>query len=239
MGRHVQQRLRQAFHRHHLRRKPRAGDRLRDRRLPAGPGPRRRTFPRTTWSGAPPARSRYHLAAARGGRGGDPLRACTKGSTTGTPIALLIRNTDQRSKDYGDIAQNLPPRPRRLHLLAEVRHPRPARRRAFLGARDHHARGGRGDRQEMAGRAPWRACSRLPGAAGRADAGRFRLGRGGAEPVLLARARHRCRRWKPTWTRCASRAIRSVRASTWWPRACRRAGASRSTASSMPTSPRR
>jgi chorismate synthase len=29
--------------------------------------------------------------------------------TTGTPIALLIENTDQRSKDYGDIAQSFRP----------------------------------------------------------------------------------------------------------------------------------
>ncbi|MDO4656589.1 chorismate synthase [Kingella sp. (in: b-proteobacteria)] len=31
------------------------------------------------------------------------------GKTTGTPIALLIRNTDQRSKDYGSIAQQFRP----------------------------------------------------------------------------------------------------------------------------------
>ena len=31
------------------------------------------------------------------------------GKTTGTPIALLIRNTDQRSKDYGTIAQQFRP----------------------------------------------------------------------------------------------------------------------------------
>jgi chorismate synthase len=31
------------------------------------------------------------------------------GKTTGTPIGLLIRNTDQRSKDYGDIAQSFRP----------------------------------------------------------------------------------------------------------------------------------
>jgi chorismate synthase len=31
------------------------------------------------------------------------------GLTTGTPICLLIRNTDQRSKDYGDIAQSFRP----------------------------------------------------------------------------------------------------------------------------------
>ena len=29
--------------------------------------------------------------------------------TTGTPISLLIENTDQRSKDYGDIAQKYRP----------------------------------------------------------------------------------------------------------------------------------
>ncbi|MEO6799426.1 MAG: chorismate synthase [Rhodanobacter sp.] len=32
-----------------------------------------------------------------------------EGKTTGTPIALLIRNTDQRSKDYGDIVQTFRP----------------------------------------------------------------------------------------------------------------------------------
>jgi chorismate synthase len=32
-----------------------------------------------------------------------------EGKTTGTPIALLIRNTDQRSKDYGNIVQSFRP----------------------------------------------------------------------------------------------------------------------------------
>jgi chorismate synthase len=32
-----------------------------------------------------------------------------EGRTTGTPIQLLIRNTDQRSKDYGDIAETFRP----------------------------------------------------------------------------------------------------------------------------------
>ncbi|RXM21829.1 chorismate synthase, partial [Citrobacter sp. AAK_AS5] len=31
------------------------------------------------------------------------------GRTTGTPIALLIRNPDQRSKDYGDILRTFRP----------------------------------------------------------------------------------------------------------------------------------
>lgn len=37
------------------------------------------------------------------------LSGVYQGQTTGTPICLLIRNTDQRSKDYGDIAQSFRP----------------------------------------------------------------------------------------------------------------------------------
>jgi chorismate synthase len=37
------------------------------------------------------------------------LSGVFQGQTTGTPICLLIRNTDQRSKDYGDIAQSFRP----------------------------------------------------------------------------------------------------------------------------------
>jgi chorismate synthase len=37
------------------------------------------------------------------------LSGVFEGKTTGTPIQLLIENTDQRSKDYGDIAQRFRP----------------------------------------------------------------------------------------------------------------------------------
>ncbi len=37
------------------------------------------------------------------------LSGVYEGRTTGTPIALLIQNTDQRSKDYGQIAQQFRP----------------------------------------------------------------------------------------------------------------------------------
>ena len=37
------------------------------------------------------------------------LSGVFEGKTTGTPIGLLIRNTDQRSKDYGAIAQSFRP----------------------------------------------------------------------------------------------------------------------------------
>ena len=37
------------------------------------------------------------------------LSGTFEGVTTGTPIQCMIRNTDQRSKDYGDIAQKFRP----------------------------------------------------------------------------------------------------------------------------------
>ncbi|MGC9008278.1 MAG: chorismate synthase, partial [Halothiobacillaceae bacterium] len=37
------------------------------------------------------------------------LSGVFEGKTTGTPIALVIENTDQRSKDYSDIAQTFRP----------------------------------------------------------------------------------------------------------------------------------
>jgi len=37
------------------------------------------------------------------------LSGVYQGKTTGTPIALLIQNTDQRSKDYGNILQSFRP----------------------------------------------------------------------------------------------------------------------------------
>src|SRR5690348_8861486 len=37
------------------------------------------------------------------------LSGVYQGKTTGTPVALLIRNTDQRSKDYGEIEQTFRP----------------------------------------------------------------------------------------------------------------------------------
>jgi chorismate synthase len=37
------------------------------------------------------------------------LSGVFEGKTTGTPVQLMIRNTDQRSKDYGDIAEKFRP----------------------------------------------------------------------------------------------------------------------------------
>jgi chorismate synthase len=55
-----------------------------------------------------PGTSRYTTAR----READKVKIMSgvfEGKTTGTPIGLLIENTDQRSKDYGDIAQSFRP----------------------------------------------------------------------------------------------------------------------------------
>ncbi len=44
------------------------------------------------------------------------LSGVFEGRTTGTSLAILIRNEDQRSRDYSDIKDKYPPGPRRLHL---------------------------------------------------------------------------------------------------------------------------
>jgi chorismate synthase len=51
------------------------------------------------------------------------LSGVFEGKTTGTPIGLLIRNKDQRSKDYGDIASQFPPGTCRFHLSGQIRYP--------------------------------------------------------------------------------------------------------------------
>ncbi len=50
-----------------------------------------------------------HVTQRREADSVEILSGVFEGRTTGTPIALLIRNTDQRSKDYGNIAQSFRP----------------------------------------------------------------------------------------------------------------------------------
>jgi len=65
------------------------------------------------------------------------LSGVFEGKTTGTPIQLLIENTDQRSKDYGDIAQSY--RPGHADLTYDAKY----------GIRDHRG-GGRSSARETA-----------------------------------------------------------------------------------------
>jgi chorismate synthase len=67
------------------------------------------------------------------------LSGVFEGKTTGTPIQLMIENTDQRSKDYGDIAQAF--RPGHADITYHQKY----------GVRDHRG-GGRSSARETAAR---------------------------------------------------------------------------------------
>src|SRR6056297_3587778 len=67
------------------------------------------------------------------------LSGVFEGKTTGTPIQLMIENTDQRSKDYGDIAQTF--RPGHADITYHLKY----------GARDPRG-GGRSSARETAAR---------------------------------------------------------------------------------------
>ena len=69
----------------------------------------------------------------------DILSGVFEGRTTGTPIQLMIRNTDQRSKDYGEIAKTF--RPGHADITYHQKY----------GHRDHRG-GGRSSARETAAR---------------------------------------------------------------------------------------
>ncbi len=76
-----------------------------------------------------------------------------EGQTTGTPIALQIENVDQRSRDYGEIAERF--RPGHADLTYELKYGIRDYRGGgrVLGARDRDAGGGRRHRPASAGTA--------------------------------------------------------------------------------------
>ena len=76
------------------------------------------------------------------------LSGTLDGLTTGTPIALQIQNVDQRSRDYGDIAQQF--RPGHADLAYELKY----------GIRDHRG-GGRSSARETAKRVAAGAIARI------------------------------------------------------------------------------
>jgi chorismate synthase len=76
------------------------------------------------------------------------LSGVFEGQTQGTPIALLIRNTDQRSKDYGHIAQQF--RPSHADYTYQVKY----------GSRDYRG-GGRSSARETAARVAAGAVAKL------------------------------------------------------------------------------
>ena len=76
------------------------------------------------------------------------LSGVFEGRTTGTPISLMIDNTDQRSRDYGDIAERF--RPGHADLTYELKY----------GIRDPRG-GGRSSARETASRVAAGAIARL------------------------------------------------------------------------------
>ncbi len=76
------------------------------------------------------------------------LSGTFEGRTTGTPIALQIENTDQRSRDYGDIAERF--RPGHADMSYQMKY----------GIRDHRG-GGRSSARETAMRVAAGAIARL------------------------------------------------------------------------------
>ena len=55
-----------------------------------------------------PGQSKFTTARAEGDKV-EILSGVFEGHTTGTPISLMVRNLDQHSKDYGDIANTFRP----------------------------------------------------------------------------------------------------------------------------------
>jgi hypothetical protein len=181
-----------------------------------------------------PGTSRRH-PAQRARRGRDPLRR--------------VRGQDHRHADLPADPQHrpaqqglrrhpadLPPRPCRLHLLAEIRPARPARRRALVGAPDR-AHGGRRCRgQEVAGPEVRHHVSRLHDADRRDRHPVRELGPRAQQPVL--RPGGRCERAGGLHGRCARPATPAARASARDRQpTCPWAWASRCSTSWTPTSP--
>ena len=167
------------------------------------------------------------------------LSGMFEGVTTGTPVSLLIRNEDQRSQGLWRDQGPVPAGPRRLHLRCEIWPSRLSRRRPLERARDRIQGRGRRHRAQGAGR--------------RTSRSRGYLVQIGADPIDRAQLDLSLIERNPFWCpdaggsramgaaapdhpqvgllgRCGDRGRRRP--------ACRRAWASRSTTSSMPTSPR-
>ena len=152
------------------------------------------------------------------------LSGVFEGRTTGTPIALLIRNEDQRSKDYANIADTF--RPGHADYTYWQKY----------GIRDYRG-GGRQSARETAVRVAAGAIARkwLRERYGVVIRGHltqigpnlipFKDWRNvDANPFFVAERRRSCPSSKRSWIGCASRAIPAAPASTWSRPACPSAG---------------
>ena len=166
------------------------------------------------------------------------LSGVFEGTTTGTPIALLIRNTDQRSKDYANLLDTFRPghADYTYHHKYGLRDPRGGGRASARLTAPAVAAGAIAKK--------WLALHHGTRFIGHmTQMGDLAIPFEGFEQSAPTRSspptQATSRVSRPTSTSCARPATAAARASTSSPAACRSAGASRSTTSSTPTSPTR
>jgi len=146
------------------------------------------------------------------------LSGVFEGVTTGTPIGLLIRNQDARSKDYSEIKDKFRPGHADYAYLQKY------------GLRDYRG-GGRSSARETAVRVAAGAIARkVLGETVRVRGALVQVG-----PHAIERARWDWAAVSANPFSCPDAAM----AARWWLPACRPASASRCSTSSTPTSPRR
>jgi len=147
------------------------------------------------------------------------LSGTFKGKTTGVPISLIIQNTDQRSKDYGNIANTF--RPGHADYTYDQKY----------GFRDYRG-GGRSSARETAMRV---ACGGIAKKYLKENLGieihGYLAQLGQLKPKLLIGMRYttihffvrtqvKLKSLKTTWMHLESQAIQSVHALMWWPAMC-------------------
>ena len=168
------------------------------------------------------------------------LSGVFEGKTTGTPIALLIRNEDQRSRDYGNLIDTF--RPGHADYTYWQKY----------GIRDHRG-GGRSSARETAVRVAAAAIARKwlhenvrrrdPRVSQSAGADRNSIQELGSRArrirSFLLMPRWSWRSLNRSWTSCGRPATPSARRSRRWRNMCRSDGAPRCMRSWMPISPAR
>jgi hypothetical protein len=154
------------------------------------------------------------------------LSGVYQGRTTGTPIALLIENLDQRSYDYDKIVDVFRPNHADYAYVQKYgfRDPR-------AEARPASRRSGCASNTASKSAATWHSWAR--------SASRSRISPPSTRIRSSARIRRACPSWSSSSTGSAARATPSARGSMWSRRRCRRDGASRSMAGWTLISPRR
>jgi chorismate synthase len=165
------------------------------------------------------------------------LSGVFEGKTTGTPISLMIENTDQRSKDYSEVAKSY--RPGHADYAYDAKY----------GFRDYRG-GGRSSARETAARVAAGGVARLvipevtilayvSEIGGDAiDMANFDAAQIRQNPFFCPDAAAACA-GKRSWTVRANPAPRSARWWNAWPPACPPVGARRSMPSSIPNWPPR